>query len=265
MGRKHYSTLWLQCLNVKRTSVFFRRWPVLVGLRHQVICFVFQIFWHFVFFSFNRVSIWIACLRCWVEMWPAHCGVQYSDHPTWAQQDWLEISSRQQGRRVKITAPVTDAAFVPVGHDLITASFSSNGFSASAPPQAAPRGRAESHLSAGWLFSSPLSPAKEQHFSPMAWRWWDGRTHTPSHSQPTSPLTSLMRLCNVYKEEAFCWCNHGGLDVEAAPGTVSTGFKRVFVWSADEPVSFGARCLILKKKGKQNMKVCLIGHVAISV
>ena len=45
------------------------------------------------------------------------------------------------GQTVEIMAPLTDAAFAPIGHDQITASFSSNGFSVSAPPPGARRER----------------------------------------------------------------------------------------------------------------------------
>lgn len=46
------------------------------------------------------------------------------------------------GQTVEIMAPVTDAAFVPIGHDQITASFFSNGLFASATPPAALNGEA---------------------------------------------------------------------------------------------------------------------------
>lgn len=44
------------------------------------------------------------------------------------------------GQTVEIMAELTDAAFVTIGHDQITASFFSNGFSVSAPPPGARRG-----------------------------------------------------------------------------------------------------------------------------
>lgn len=49
------------------------------------------------------------------------------------------------GQIVEIMAAVTDAAFVPIGHDQITASFFSNSFCASATPLGAPRGRNHSY------------------------------------------------------------------------------------------------------------------------
>lgn len=91
------------------------------------------------------------------------------------------------GQTVKIMAPVTDAAFVPIGHDQITASFFSNGFSVSATPVGAPRGE-ESQLSAGLLLSS----ATKQHFitTGMVMR---GQTDNPSCHYPkeTSPACAL--------------------------------------------------------------------------
>lgn len=109
----------------------------------------------------------------------------------------MGILSWLQGRRVKITAPVTDAAFVPVGYDLITASFSSNGFSASAPTQGAPRGRAESHVSAGWLFSC--------HRAAFLSHWHDddgtnGQT-TPTANRPTPLCPPCSASVMFTKEE----------------------------------------------------------------
>lgn len=49
------------------------------------------------------------------------------------------------GQIAEIMAQVTDAAFVPVGHDQITASFFPNGFCASATPLGAPRGKNHSY------------------------------------------------------------------------------------------------------------------------
>lgn len=63
------------------------------------------------------------------------------------------------GQTAEIMAPLTDAVFAPIGHDQITASFFSNGFSVAAPPPGAPR-REESQLSAGLLLSSTTG----QHF-----------------------------------------------------------------------------------------------------
>lgn len=63
------------------------------------------------------------------------------------------------GQTVELMAPVTDAAFVPAGHDQIIAS-SSDGLSASATPPVAQRGGGIAVIS-GPCFSSS---AIKQHF-----------------------------------------------------------------------------------------------------
>lgn len=60
------------------------------------------------------------------------------------------------GQTIEVMAQLTDAASAPIGHDQITASFFSNGFSVSAPPPGALRGRNHSYQQ-GCFYPLPQS------------------------------------------------------------------------------------------------------------
>lgn len=85
-------------------------------------------------------------------------------------------------QKVEIMAQLTDAAFAPLRHDQITVSFFSNGFSVSAPPPGAQRGRNHSYQQ-DCFYSLPQSCI----LLPLAWRPGEGEITLPAYTETRPP------------------------------------------------------------------------------
>lgn len=158
-------------------------------------------------------------------------------------------------------ATVTDASFVPIGHDQITASFFSNGLTPSATPIGAPKGRNHS-------FRICFYPLPQRNILlPLAW-WWRDKQITPHHYlKETSPACALWdQTCSCSLSSALSNPIWGySVTMVATVRTHRRYLNRVGWCLSDNLQQQMSVYLWRQMPCSKNMKVYLIRHILLSV